>query len=798
MIWHSVPLMAAFDVVIVLMIAVVFYVSSRYGMFKTGRMPRLGRMLILIGIATIGLFYIGDLLSMLVLPRYIGEPRAMEIMTFLHLELQWYVTFLAVLMIGAGVIVVAVQREELEVEMARSRDQMARVQSEIVQSEIRFRSLIEQTPDAVYCLEFRPPVSVDASIEEQIARSYDAVLVECNQVFADELEVDSPAIALGMRFGEMDATKDWGSHERFYRTFIESGYRLEGYELEYKDPAGDDRALRVSLTGVVQNGALVRIWGAEIDILEQKKTKQALIYRHRFQEFVAAMSSRLIKAPEEQVGETLQRCLQQVCTLFEFDRTSVMWFDADNRSARILYYWNEHGGPPWVEPTFENYPWAVPQLVEGRPVLINSVRELRESAPTDAACFAELGLASVIAVPLMIGADIKGAVAFGNLEAERDWSAQDVADLRVIADLIANVVNRLNAREELNSVLGELRVAKDRLEAENIYLREEISSTHGFDEIIGESPQIKRCLRQVEQVAGTSTAVLIQGETGTGKELIARAVHERSDRAGRPLVKVNCAALPANLIESELFGHEKGAFTGALTRKRGRFDLADGGTLFLDEIGDFPLELQGKLLRVIQEGEFQRLGGTDTMTVDVRLIAATNRDLQRAVDNGEFRADLFYRINTFPIYLPRLKERIGDIPILADHFARKHAALLGKEVTAISAPMMEQLNDYSWPGNIRELEGVIQRALISAVGSVLEAPELLLGDGPDVTPAPSPPTTQVVDLQIAERSHIERVLSEASWVIGGDAGAAAMLGIPPSTLRSKMKKLGIERPASGR
>ena len=286
--------------------------------------------------------------------------------------------------------------------------------------------------------------------------------------------------------------------------------------------------------------------------------------------------------------------------------------------------------------------------------------------------------------------------------------------------------------------------------------------------------------------------MLIQGETGTGKELIARALHELSSRSKRPLVKVNCAALPDKLIESELFGHEPGAFTGARGRKRGRFDLADRGTLFLDEIGDFPRELQGKVLRVLQEGEFQRLGGTETIRVDVRIIAATNRNLLDAVGRGDFRADLYYRINTFMIELPPLRERRGDVPLLAEHFVKAHAAQLGKPVRAISRAMLEQLESYGWPGNVRELENVIQRSLITSSEPLLVLDEPLVASR-RVSVFEPPSFDGPVDLQSVEKAHIETVLNEAGWRISGDRGAAERLGVPPSTLRSRMKRLGIAR-----
>ncbi len=317
---------------------------------------------------------------------------------------------------------------------------------------------------------------------------------------------------------------------------------------------------------------------------------------------------------------------------------------------------------------------------------------------------------------------------------------------------------------------------------------------HGFGEIVGEDPNLRRCLEAVEKVAPTDVPVLVLGETGTGKELIARAIHKLSSRSDKPIVSVNCPALPATLIESELFGHEKGAFTGADARRLGRFEIANGGTIFLDEIGELPLDLQAKLLRVLQTGEFERLGGVETLKTDVRLIAATNRELQAEIERGAFRADLYYRISAFPITLPPLRDRRDDIPLLAEHFVHKHAEWLDKEITAISASMLRELMNYSWPGNIRELESVIERALISLEGSTV-----LTLSGPirwvesEEHDEPMRPVHDISDLASMERSHIFKVLDRTGGKISGPEGAAALLGIPPSTLRSKMKRLGIER-----
>ena len=328
---------------------------------------------------------------------------------------------------------------------------------------------------------------------------------------------------------------------------------------------------------------------------------------------------------------------------------------------------------------------------------------------------------------------------------------------------------------------------KARLEAQNVYLQEEIKVTHNFEELIGGSTSLKKVLKSVERVAPTDSTVLITGETGTGKELIARAIHNLSPRKSRPLVKVNCAAIPAGLIESELFGHEKGAFTGALTKKIGRFELADKGTIFLDEIGELPLDLQSKLLRVLQEGEFERVGGTQTFKVNVRVIAATNRDLEQQSKTGHYRPDLYYRLNVFPIHLPALREREGDIPLLVQYFVRKFAVNFGKKIDRIPERMMTALQRYLWPGNIRELEHVIERAVILSEGSELEPIDWLSQPGGKAG------SGKTLTLEEMERQHIMDVLEQTNWRVSGEKGAAKILDLNPTTLEARMKKLGIQR-----
>ncbi len=339
-----------------------------------------------------------------------------------------------------------------------------------------------------------------------------------------------------------------------------------------------------------------------------------------------------------------------------------------------------------------------------------------------------------------------------------------------------------------------------RLKAQNLYLQEEIKSVHNFEEIVGSSAGLRQVLESVRRVASTDASVLITGETGSGKELIARAIHSNSRRAEKPLIKLNCAALPDGLVESELFGHEKGAFSGAIQRRIGRFELANGGTIFLDEVGELPLEMQSKLLRVLQEREFERVGGSQTISTDVRVIAATNRDLRKSVQEGTFREDLYFRLNVFPVALPPLRDRGDDIPMLVHFFMEKSAARIGHWVEGVEAETMERLKSYHWPGNIRELQNVIERALILTTTPLLRIePEVFATAVPPADSSSAAVTAggrATGDLNTLQREHIRSVLEECRWVIEGEQGAAKVLGLHPNTLRSRMKKLGLSRPGN--
>jgi len=474
----------------------------------------------------------------------------------------------------------------------------------------------------------------------------------------------------------------------------------------------------------------------------------------------------------------ISACLRRV---MHHEYTSVALYDAETNSMRVQFLdFPEGRGLIHEEMSVpvETSPSGC-AFANRRPLLVNRAELERYTSEIARLLLAE-GVQSACCVPLLTRNRVLGAL---NLASLRDgaFSQEDV-------DLLGQVAGQVAIAVENALAFREIAALKNKLTEEKLYLEEEIRTEHNFEEIIGESAALKSILRQVETVAPTNSTVLIQGETGTGKELVARAIHDLSPRRGRTFVKLNCAAIPSGLLESELFGHERGAFTGAITQKIGRFELAQGGTLFLDEVGDIPLELQPKLLRVLQEQEFERLGSTHTIRVDVRVVAATNRELDRLVAEGAFRSDLYYRLNVFPIRVPALRERREDIPQLVRYFAQKYARQMNKKIETIPAETLEVLTRYHWPGNIRELENLLERAAIISHGPVLRVPLA------DLKPEAETPAEGLQTLQAAEREHILRALRESNWVLGGPAGAAARLGMKRTTLQSRMGKLGIVRP----
>ena len=435
----------------------------------------------------------------------------------------------------------------------------------------------------------------------------------------------------------------------------------------------------------------------------------------------------------------------------------------------------------------EYFPWSVQQLRAGKAIAVSSIDDLPAEAVRDQEVCRYFGIKSALALPLSAGGGpLIGILSFNSVKGERGWSEALVRRLQLVGEIFASTLVRKRSDEAIRTGLAENEQLRERLERENVYLREQITLKHHHGRIIGKSRALKKVLSEAERVAGADAPVLLFGETGTGKELVAQTIpNELSARRDRAMVIVNCASLPATLIESELFGREAGAYTGAASAQVGRFTIADGSTLFLDEIGEFPIELQAKLLRVLQDGRFERLGSPESMTVNVRIIAATNRDLEQAMRDGKFRADLYHRLNVFPICVPPLRERREDIPLLVWAFVEVFGRRMGRTINSIPRRTIEQLQRYSWPGNVRELSNVIERAMILTTGDSLlvEMPTLGLG-------------SQLSRMTLNEgmREQILRVLQDTGWRIRGAGGAAEILAIKPTTLESRMAKLGINRP----
>jgi formate hydrogenlyase transcriptional activator len=476
-------------------------------------------------------------------------------------------------------------------------------------------------------------------------------------------------------------------------------------------------------------------------------------------------------------------CLRKV---IQHDASALVLYDPATRRYRVhvLSFAKDES---FIEEGVADSDCRTPALlaITSRKPAVLGERDLRSLAAESqcAKYWVDEGVRVFCSVPLLFHDRVLGTLDIGR-HREDAFNAEDIELFSEVAKQIAIAVENAQAYREITEL-------KDRLAKEKLYLEEEVRTDHNFNEIVGESAALRRVLKEVETVAPTDSTVLICGETGTGKELVARALHDLSSRGHRTFVKLNCAAIPTGLLESELFGHEKGAFTGAVAQRIGRFELANGGTLFLDEIGDIPLELQPKLLRVLQEQEFERLGSARTIRVDVRMVAATNADLAQRVANNQFRRDLYYRLNVFPIMIPPLRERREDIPVLVRYFAQKYAQRMKRPIDTIPTNAMSALVDYPWPGNVRELENFVERAVILSRGSELEIPPSELKQQTNSAPSYSP--AGILTLEQAERAHILQALNETSWVIGGPAGAAARLGMKRTTLQSQMRKLGIAR-----
>jgi formate hydrogenlyase transcriptional activator len=521
-----------------------------------------------------------------------------------------------------------------------------------------------------------------------------------------------------------------------------------------------------------------------------------------FENLISDTSALLLAAPAEQVDFAIEATLRSVGTYFSAERSLFLNVSADQTFASVAYaaYAN---GVPVISGNLnlaELFPWAVQRLLDQRPVIVRRMTDLPPEAMVDRASWQQhTPMRSNLAVPICDGPVVRHVIVLHWVTEECMFPDAHVPRLRVLGEMMLNALRRKQAVDvlrqseaRLERALEEIATLRDRLEHENVQLRREESPSGHSDLIVGRSPAIHQALALAGQVAATTANVLLLGATGTGKERFASFIHHASGRRARPMVHVNCSAIPSGLIESELFGREKGAYTGAMSKQIGRFELAHGSTLFLDEVGELPLEVQVKLLRVLEERTIERLGSPRPIPVDVRIIAATNRDLEQAVREGDFRTDLFYRLNVFPIIVPALRDRREDIPALVSALMDEIGSAMGKRFDGIAKVSLERLQRCDWPGNVRELRNVLERAMILCPGPILKVD---LAEARNLVSGSRARSASSDALEGVEREHILRVLSESMWRIKGADSASSRLEMKPSTLRSRMKKLDIVRPS---
>jgi len=540
-----------------------------------------------------------------------------------------------------------------------------------------------------------------------------------------------------------------------------------------------------------------RVWGDDIvsrlqivtgiiaSAQDRARQNRKILELRRFEQAISRVSTAFVNLRPEAVDDAIEKGLGVVGGSLGADLITLL---QPHGQAGFLttHEWTteEFTGPGFKGSEVSVvFPWLADQLRQNKTVAVSKLSEFPEEAAKERNAMEQAGHESVIFVPFEVRGELEGYIGVDRVE-PTTWSEEIVTQLRLLGEVFGEALSRREAELGLQASFVEIQMLKEKLQQENVYLRKEVQLDSSHDEIIGESAALKAALRKVDQVAPTDSTVLILGETGTGKELMARAIHQNSSRKDKLMVKVNCAALPSSLVEAELFGREKGAYTGALNRELGRFEIADGSTILLDEIGELSLELQAKLLRVLQDGEFERLGSSKTLHVDVRVLAATNRKLHKAIIEKEFREDLFYRLNVFPIEVPPLRDRIEDIPQLVWAFVQEYSQTMGKNIDSISRASMNLLKAYSWPGNVREVRNVIERAMIVSDGPTLEI-ELPQHNVRE--------TASSQKLAEVERQHVLAVVESKGWRIRGEGGAAETLGLKPTTLEARMKKLGIER-----
>jgi PAS domain S-box-containing protein len=577
-----------------------------------------------------------------------------------------------------------------------------------------------------------------------------------------------------------------GHREAFTRE-PESRSMGAGRELVARRRDGSDLPVEIGLNPLTTPDG-VFVLASVVDVTERRRMEvahhAALDEQLAFERFVAELSGQFINLPAAEIDAAIRDALRRICEQTGLDRSTFYRIGSDGQLADSLS-WTAPGvsaldAPPGVLPAV---PWSIERVRAGEILTFSSVSQIPDAADRDG--YLAAGTKAAVIVPLWVEGSVEGTVGYCAIQAERSWPEDVVHRLTVIASVFGEVLARQRREEAVQAAAAEAQRLKDQLQVENVYLRREARERLGPTNVVGRSAAVRRVLDQIEQVASTDSTVLLLGETGTGKELFATQIHELGTRQGRAMVRVNCAAIPTTLIESELFGREKGAFTGALARQIGRFELASHSTIFLDEIGDLPADVQVKLLRVLEERQIERLGSPRPIPVDTRIIAATHRNLEQRIAEGTFREDLYYRLNVFPIHVPPLRERVEDIPLLVWRFVEEFSKAFGKQVDAIDKDNLTALQRYSWPGNIRELRNVVERAMIVATGRQLTIPVPL---------ASLKSTRRSSKLVDVEKEHIRSVLEGSAWRIRGPGGAAERLGLKPTTLETRMAKLGVKRP----
>jgi len=539
---------------------------------------------------------------------------------------------------------------------------------------------------------------------------------------------------------------------------------------------------------------LAAVSGTLFNALYRRKAEVLAEQMLRLEQIISEVAADVGQAGADDLDAQINRALRQIGEATGAD-LSVFLRCAAKESLTVSHEWDADTidkGCFVGARLADDYPWLARYLKGGEPLLLYNLDDFPSEAEFELS--EQVGIQSMVWAPFQAAHGTHGYLGLSTVNRTVQWPEGVAIQLGLMGRILSNAIDRNDMDLGMAHTLDEIEGLKEKLAAENLTLRQEIGDLYSDDEVIGKSHVFRSAIFQAQQVAATDSTVLLLGETGTGKGLIARRIHEQSGRSHRPLVTVNCAALPSTLIESELFGHEKGAFTGATTRKIGRFELADGGTIFLDEVGDLPTDLQAKLLRVLQDRQFERLGSSITKTVDVRVIAATNRDLDKLIEQGEFRADLYYRLGVFPIRAPALRERRGDIPLLLWFFVSELQHRLGKTFDTVSERTMDTLTSYDWPGNVRELQNIVERAMILSEGPKLELGSWFPGNSEfKQTPAQTREQKGETIAEI-ERAHITKVLESCNWKVRGKLGAAEQLGLKRTTLQSRMKKLGIKRP----